>query len=80
MTAPTIAVSAHNDIESDIPSDLEELNAEFEEDGDDMDHLFLGIDWSTANLGAFEQEWRQQLADIEQVLLLGGGVLMDVGG
>lgn len=56
-------------LDSGVPSDFEELNGEFEEDGEDMDRIFAGIDWATANLGALEQEWRNQLAEIEQVPL-----------
>jgi len=34
--------------------------------GIDMEELFEGVDWTTANLGELEQKWQQQLEDMER--------------
>lgn len=38
------------------------------EDLEEIEAVFGGIDWATANFSELEAQWRAQLADIEKVL------------
>lgn len=41
--------------------------SEQSEEGGDIVELFGDIDWTNANLGELEQQWRAELAGIEEV-------------
>ena len=51
--------------ELSVPSALTET--ERSEEGATLKELFGDIDWQHANLGELEQQWRAELASIEQV-------------
>jgi hypothetical protein len=40
---------------------------------EEIEAVFGGIDWATANFSELEAQWRAQLAAIEKVRVCGGG-------